>query len=281
MRVCSDAVSAHDTNSPSHTTRRVAPCAHPRASGRIRTGPTCTTTAAVTPGWVRSLGRRHLGGAGSVCGLSSVRMKRCARPHAASSVQRTPPTWMGSAGRAWMHNAAGVAGLQGGGALGLVRGSGCNPVHPGDNPVHPGCNPLCSQAATRCAARLQPAVHPGCNPMHQGCSPMCPGSNPMCPGLPCPRAGLTAARLTAARLTAARLTTAILTMARHVLELVEQVCEAERLGGLRVLAVGLLWLPGAGGLSSLRLGLAATARRGAARPRRVCSERVCSNVINH
>ena len=37
-------------------------------------------------------------------------------------------------------------------------------------------------------------------------------------------------------------TTAILTMARHVLELVEQVCEAERLGGLRVLAVGLLGL---------------------------------------
>ena len=70
-------------------------------------------------------------------------------------------------------------------------------------------------------------------------------------------------------------------MARHVLELVEQVCEAERLGGLRVLAVGLLWLPGAGGLSSLSLVLAATARRGAARPRRVCSEWVCSNVINH
>ena len=109
-------------------------------------------TAAVTPG---RYARRHLG-CGSVCGLSSVRMKRCARPHAASSVHRTPPTWMGSAGRAWMHNAAGVAGLQGGGALGLVRGSGCNPVHPGDNPVHPGCNPLCSQAATRCASRLQP-----------------------------------------------------------------------------------------------------------------------------
>ena len=158
MRVCSDAVSAHDTNSPSHTTRRVAPCAHPRASGRIRTGPTCTTTAAVTPGWVRSLGRRHLGGAGSVCGLSSVRMKRCARPHAASSVQRTPPTWMGSAGRAWVHNAAGLQ----------------------------GCRLLCSVWLD--------------------------------------------------------FTTAILTMARHVLELVEQVCEAERLGGLRVLAVGLLGL---------------------------------------
>jgi len=38
------------------------------------------------------------------------------------------------------------------------------------------------------------------------------------------------------------LTTAILTLARHVLELLEKVFEAERLGVLRLLAVGLIGL---------------------------------------